>query len=90
VLSSRTKEVRELVELVQTAGWRVLDKGAHFQALSPDGRSIVTLHKTPSASKWRRRAEGDFRRYGLDVRAVRRAKGLKGENADEKGGGMNG
>jgi predicted RNA binding protein YcfA (HicA-like mRNA interferase family) len=78
-MSNKSKEVRELIALVEEAGWRVVDKGSNYQAYSPNGRAIVTLHKTPSARNWRRRAERDFRQAGLDVRALSQLKAKKGK-----------
>ena len=43
-----TKDVKKLVARVAEQGWRVEDRGTCWMALSPDGVTKVTIHKTNS------------------------------------------
>jgi hypothetical protein len=61
------KDVAELVRRAVTQGWRSeLRKSGSILLFSPDGRTIVTMHSTPSDVNWQRAAIRQLRRGGFD------------------------
>jgi hypothetical protein len=61
------KDVGDLVRLAVEQGWRVDERRSGTILLySPDGRTIVTLHRTPSDVNWRRAAIRRLRQGGFD------------------------
>lgn len=66
-MSNAAKEARELVEAARKQGWRVRDEGPHFLLFSPDGKTRVTIAKTPSDGRhWRQNSIAKLRRGGFD------------------------
>jgi hypothetical protein len=65
-MSGTAKEIRELVARAQAQGWRAEDRGRKILLYSPDGETIVTIHKTPSDRNWRRRAERHMQKGGYE------------------------
>lgn len=63
---SLSKDIRKLVDQAQSQGWRVEDRGNLWLLKSPDGVTIVTVHKTPSDQKAIRNARSRLRRGGFD------------------------
>jgi hypothetical protein len=48
-VSNLGREMADIVAAVRaTKGWRVVD-GTHYQAFAPDGKTIVTISKTPGS-----------------------------------------
>jgi len=60
------KDVRRMLEKAEAAGWRIRE-GKHFVCYSPDGKSRVTVPKTPSDRRSLLNVRSDFRRAGLDL-----------------------
>ena len=61
------RDVRELVEDAVQQGWRYEErKSGRVMLFSPDGRTIVTLHGTPSDRRWRHAAIRELRRGGFE------------------------
>lgn len=58
----RDREAARMIKAAKAAGWTVTE------TLSPDGKTSVGMHKTPSDG-WRANANrrADFRRAGLSV-----------------------
>jgi hypothetical protein len=50
-MASHAKEVRKLVEEVEERGWRADPIKDGWQLKHPDGKGMVTVHKTPSSSR---------------------------------------
>ena len=63
-MSRATKDIRDLVAKAEQQGWRADDRGTKILLYSPDGETIVTIHKTPSNRNWRRKAERHMQRGG--------------------------
>lgn len=61
---SVAKDIRELVTRAQAQGWRSDDRGIKILLFSPDRKTIVTIHKTPSDRNWRRQAERQMEKGG--------------------------
>ena len=47
-MGSTRKDVADLVKEAVRQGWNATDKGQKVILRSPDNRSIVVLHRTPS------------------------------------------
>jgi hypothetical protein len=60
------KDIKKLVEKVREQGWRVEDRGSAWLCKSPDGRTIVTIHKTPSDQRAIRNDVSRLRKGGFD------------------------
>ncbi len=60
------KEVKKLVRQLEQQGWRVEERGARFMCFSPDGRTIVPIHKTPSDHRWLKNTLSELRKGGFD------------------------
>ena len=43
------KDVEELLHRLEAQGWRLEDRQDAVLAYSPDRKTIVTIHRTPSA-----------------------------------------
>ncbi len=53
----RQREVRELIEQAERQGWRSdRRKSGRFLLFSPDGKTVVTIHGTPSDRNCRKAA----------------------------------
>lgn len=63
------KRQRELIEKVERQGWRVEDRGSAWLCFSPDGQTIVTVHKTPSDHRAYQNTISRLRRGGFDPNA---------------------
>jgi hypothetical protein len=63
---SIASDIRELLERAQEQGWRADDRGIKVLLFSPDGVTIVTVHKTPSDRNWRKQAERQMRKGGYE------------------------
>lgn len=68
-MGSTQQDIRELVGEARAQGWRVDDRGNKILLYSPDRVTIVTLHKTPSAPNWKKRAERHLLRGGFIKRS---------------------
>ena len=66
MMSRAAKEIRDLVARAERQGWRVDDRGTKILLYSPDGETIVTIHKTPSDRNWRRQAERRMEKGGYE------------------------
>jgi hypothetical protein len=61
------KDIRDLVKRAVAQGWRVDERrGGSILLFSPDGETIVTLHRTPSDVNWHHRAIRKLREGGFD------------------------
>ena len=76
-MPSSRKEVERLVKEAERQGRESVDDKVLLR--SPDRKTIVTLHWTPSDRRWRQNAYRDIRRGGFvkPPRAGRRARGMK-------------
>jgi hypothetical protein len=63
---SPKKDAQKLIAKVQEQGWRVDDKGSAWLRYSPDGKTIVTIHKTPSDHRALKNAISRLKRGGFD------------------------
>jgi hypothetical protein len=64
------RDVRELVEQAVRQGWRAEERrSGRLLLYSPDGRTIVTVHGTPSDRNWRHSAIRELKRGGFDPEA---------------------
>lgn len=63
--ASYAKDVRRIVEELETRGWRIV-KNKHWKAYAPDGSSPVCMAVTPSD-----------RRALLNIRSVLRRRGVE-------------
>jgi hypothetical protein len=61
-----SKDIRDLVDKAQEQDWRVEDRGNTLLLLSPDGKTIVTIHQTPSDRNWRKQAERQMKKGGYE------------------------
>jgi ribosomal protein L14E/L6E/L27E len=59
------KEVDELLAKVAAQGWRVDDRGIKALCFSPDGVTVVTIHKTNSDHRALRNAVSQLQRGGF-------------------------
>lgn len=76
-MGSSRKEVQAVIDEVLAQGWVLDDRGDKVLLYSPDGRTIVTLHWTPSDRRWRENAYRDLRRGGFVK--VAKSKGKEGK-----------
>jgi hypothetical protein len=60
-------DIRRLVARAEAAGARVEDRGGRWLVYRPDGRTIVTVHKTPSDRRVIRIVTSELRGGGLDL-----------------------
>ena len=65
-MSRAAKEIRDLVTSAERQGWRADDRGRKILLYSPDGETIVTIHKTPSDRNWRHQAERRMEKGGYE------------------------
>lgn len=63
---SLSKDTRKLVKEVERQGWRVEDRGQRWLCFSPNGHTIVTIHKTPSDHRAIRNTLSELRKGGFD------------------------
>ena len=63
---SLSKDIRKLVKAAERHGWRVVDRGQRWLCYSPDGETIVTVHKTPSDRRAILNARAELRKGGFD------------------------
>lgn len=61
---SVSRDLRELAGRAADQGWRVVDRGEKVLFYSPDGKTIVTAHKTPSDRNWRKQMERQMKKGG--------------------------
>lgn len=61
-----TKDLKKLMRRIEEAGWRVEDRGKSWACYSPDGETIVFVHKTPSDHRVMRNTLADLKRGGYD------------------------
>jgi hypothetical protein len=61
---SAAKDIRELVKTAEAQGWRTDDRGNKILLYSPNQRTIVTIHKTPSDRNWKHAAERQMEKGG--------------------------
>jgi hypothetical protein len=59
------KDDRKLIEEVANQGWRVEDRGECWLCYSPDGVTIVTIHKTTSDHRAKANVISRLRRGGF-------------------------
>jgi len=65
-MSGTAREIRELVARAQAQGWRADNRGNTIILYSPDGKTIVPIHRTPSDRNWCRQAERKMKRGGYE------------------------
>ena len=59
------KEVKKLVKELEQQGWRVEERrSSRLMAYSPDGVTMVPIHKTPGDRKSLKNLVGQLRRGG--------------------------
>jgi hypothetical protein len=64
---SMKKDMKKLADRVAGApGWRVEERQSCWICYSPDGETIVNLHKTPSSQRTLRNKLALLRRGGFD------------------------
>jgi hypothetical protein len=64
---SLKKDIAKLVAKVEaTPGWRVEERQDCWLCYSPDGNTIVNIHKTPSSKRTLRNTLALLRRGGFD------------------------
>lgn len=64
---SLKKDMKKLKEAVERSpGWRVEDRETCWMCYSPDGESIVNIHKTPSDHRALANARSHLRRAGFN------------------------
>lgn len=66
---SLKNDTKKLVEKAARQGWRVDDRGSRWLLFSPDGVTIVTIHKTPSDHRTIANTVAQLRKGGFDSRA---------------------
>ena len=64
-MGGNRKDVQDLVAEAADQGWRIRNRGDKVLLFSPDGQTIVTLHRTPSDHRWLQNAYRDLRRGGF-------------------------
>jgi hypothetical protein len=74
-MASVRKEVQRVVDEALAQGWEADDRGSKVVLFAPDGRSMVTLHWTPSDHRWRQNAYRDLRRGGFIKKGTKKGKG---------------
>ena len=57
------KDLRKHLRKADKQGWRFEPTNSGYRLLAPDGKNIVTIHKTPSTRSIRNYL-ADMRRYG--------------------------
>jgi len=60
------KDIKRLVEKLKEQNWRVDDRGEQIVAFSPDGRTIVTFHKSESDHRAMKNTISRLRKGGFD------------------------
>jgi lipocalin len=60
------KDVEKLLMEATRQGWRIEDRGRRYLCFSPDGSTVVTVSKTPSAQNALRNILSDLRKGGFD------------------------
>lgn len=60
------KEVKELRRKLEAQGWRLEDRGSTVMAFSPDGVTVVSIHKTPSDWRAMKNTIARLRRGGFE------------------------
>jgi hypothetical protein len=60
------KDVAKLLKEAERQGWRIEDRGRRYLCFSPDGNTVVTVSKTPSAQKALMNILSDLRKGGFD------------------------
>ena len=66
---SRNKETRELVRRVEKQGWRVEQRKDGWMCYSPDGKTMVLIHRTPSDRRGLQNTIARLRKGGFDPNA---------------------
>ena len=77
-MASTRKDVKRLVREAARQGWEVDDRGDKVLLRSPDGRTLVTLHWTPSDHRWRENAYRDLRQGGFVKSRLRKRQSREG------------
>ena len=60
------KDVAKILREAERQGWRIEDRGRRFMCFSPDGRTVVTVSKTPSSQRAVLNILSDLRKGGFD------------------------
>jgi hypothetical protein len=60
------KDVKQVLEKAEKQGWRIDDRGQRVLCYSPDGVTMVTIHKTDSDWRAIRNTISRLRRGGFD------------------------
>lgn len=63
---SLNKEVKKLIRRVERQGWRVEERKSGYMCFSPDGVTMVSIHKTPSDHRAIRNSITELRKGGFD------------------------
>lgn len=64
---SDKKEIQKLLRNLRAQGWRVVEtKAGRYKVYSPDGVTMVVVHKTPSDHRWLQNTIRDLRKGGYD------------------------
>lgn len=63
--TSNNKEIRILLKLARSQGWRIDGQGKHLRWFAPDGIGIVVTSATPSDHRALHNIKRDLRRAGL-------------------------
>jgi len=82
-MAAKQKEVKQFVKQVDAGkyeGWRAEPTSDGYQLKYEDGVGIVTIHKTPSSSRWLRHTETAMRRVEREAEAR-----IKGAATSEEG-----
>jgi predicted RNA binding protein YcfA (HicA-like mRNA interferase family) len=61
-------DVREIIEKLESQGWRIERDRKHYKAFPPDRtKQMVTIPTTPSGSRWRPNLISQLRRSGANL-----------------------
>ena len=60
------KDVEKLLREAERQGWRIEDRGRRYMCFSPNGSTVVTVSKTPSAQKALITIRSDLRKGGFN------------------------
>ena len=65
-MSNLSREMADIVNCAEKAGWRVIPGKGHWKVYAPDGKTKTTLSKTPGSQERIKAAKAYFRNRGVD------------------------
>jgi len=66
MMSSTSKQIRDLLKEAERQGWTVDERRKGYLLKSPDGVTMVSLHKTPSDHRWLQNTLREMRKGGFE------------------------